>query len=327
MLYGSSVERAATQNLTRDDSLLPGSSDAPDVDAPQPSQAGSARTRQGQDPAKPISPVKERPKVQPGKQALNYLLMGSDSRSSGNAGAGRSDVLILAHLSADRKSAYLISFPRDMWVDIPGYNRAKINAAFAWGGPPLTVRTVEGLTDTRIDHVALIDFDGFIRLTDQLGGVTVYNKYYSKSRGYEFPVGDITIRGDQALAYVRERKQLPQGDLDRAERQRAVLKAILAKTMSPETIANPRKFSRVVGTVASNITVDSGLTDAKLRKTALSLRLTPGEVHLLQAPISGFGTSADGQSIDVVDTPKMNELATALKNDEMADYVKKYPSG
>jgi len=234
---------------------------------------------------------------------------------------------MVMHLSGDRKSAYLISFPRDMYVPIPGHGRDKINAAFAFGGPPLTVRTVEGLVDTRMDHVALIDFEGFINLTDELGGVTVYNKHPSVSQGYEFPVGNVTLRGEQALAYVRERKQLPHGDIDRAERQRVVLQAILAKGLAKETISNPLKFISFVRGVSRYVTVDEQLNDSDLRKTAISLRLKPGDIQSLQAPISGFGTSPNNQSIDIVDQQKLKALAKALKTDRMDAYVDRFPDG
>ena len=135
--------------------------------------------------------------------------MGSDSTVAGNAGHGRSDSLMVMHLAADRKSAYMISFPRDMYVPIPGHGKNKINAAFALGGPSLTVRTLERLLNTRMDHVAVIDYGGFINMTKELGGVTVYNKHASAYQGYKFPVGDVSLRGDQALAYVRERNNLP----------------------------------------------------------------------------------------------------------------------
>ena len=101
----------------------------------------------------------------------------------------------------------------------------------------------------------------------------VYNKYASNSGGYKFPVGNVNLRGEQALAYVRERKQLPHGDLDRAERQRVVLQAILAKGLAKETITNPFKFVNFVRGVSQHVSVDDGLTESKLRKTALSLRL------------------------------------------------------
>ena len=269
---------------------------------------------------------KARPPKSPGT-AVNYVLMGSDSTDVGNAGHGRSDVLMVMHLAADRKSAYMISFPRDMYVPIPGHGKNKINAAFAFGGPALTVRTLEGLLNTRMDHVALIDFEGFINLTEELGGVTVYNKYPSDSGGYKFPVGDVNLRGEQALAYVRERKQLPRGDLDRAERQRAVLQAILAKRLTKETITNPAKFVCFARGVSLNVTVDDQLTENELRKTALSLRLRPKDVRMLQAPISGFGTSPTRQSIDIVDKKKLAQLANSLRNDQMDSYIERYPEG
>src|SRR5829696_6493313 len=89
---------------------------------------------------------------------------------------------------------------------------------------------------------ALIDSEGFINLTDELGGATVHNKYPSVSQAYNFPVGNINLRDEEALAYLRERTELPHGDLDRAERHRVVLHAILAKGLGKETISNPLKF-------------------------------------------------------------------------------------
>src|SRR5829696_3262268 len=298
VLYVVAIDRAVNQNLQHASDHLP--AETPSAgETPRPKRTG---------------------------EAINYVLLGSDSRSTDSAG-GRSDVLMVMHLSGDREGAYMISFPRDMYVSIPGRGKDKINAAFAYGGPPLTVRTLEGMLGIRMDHVALIDFEGFINLTQELGGVTVYNKYPSVSAGYKFPVGNVTVQGEQALAYVRERKQLPHGDLDRAERQRAVLQAILAKGLAKETVSNPLKFVSFVRGVSRHVTVDDQLTDAQPRKTALSLRLTPSDIHMLQAPISGFGTSPTNQSIDVVDQKKLKELAKALETDRMDTYVDKYPKG
>jgi LCP family protein required for cell wall assembly len=302
-LFAAKVDQAVTDNLERRTDILP-------PDAPSEPNA------------------KPRPKKKnAAEDALNYVLLGSDSRSPGNPGAGRSDVLMVLHLAADRKSAYLVSFPRDLYVPIPGRGKNKINAAFALGGPALTVRTLESLLDTRMDHVALIDFDGFVGLTEQLGGVRVYNRHSTVSQGYRFPTGYITVRGEEALAYVRERKQLPNGDLDRAERQRAVLQAILAKGMSRDVMTSPTKFISFAGGVARHVTVDDRMTDGELRKTALSLRMRSGDIKLLQAPITGLGTSPDKQSIVVVDQERLSELASAMQNDAMENYVSKYPAG
>ena len=258
-------------------------------------------------------------------KAINYVLMGSDSPDAGDVRHGRSDSLMVMHLAADRKSAYMISFPRDMYVPIPDHGKNKINAAFALGGPSLTVRTLERLLNTRMDHVAVINYGGFINLIKELGSVTVYNKHFSAYQGYKFPVGNVSLRGDEALAYVRERKNLPCGDIDRTERQRAVLHAILAKGLAKETITNPAKFLDFVRGVSRHITVDDQLTEKELRKTALSLRLRPKDIHMLQAPISGFGTSPTRQSIDIVDEKKLTQLAKALRNDQMDKYLEKYP--
>ena len=106
----------------------------------------------------------------------------------------------------------------------------------------------------------LIDFEGFIQLTEELGGVKVYNKYASVSWGYSFPVGNVNLRGEQALAYVRERRQLSHGDLDRGERQRVVLRAIFAKGLAKETLTNPFKLVNFVRGVTQHVSVDDGLT-------------------------------------------------------------------
>ena len=148
----------------------------------------------------------------------------------------------------------------------------------------------------------LVDFEGFIELTDDLGGVTVINKTAFTSHGFDYPKGKITIKGEQALWFVRERHSLPGGDLDRAENQRNVIKAIVAKGLSAGVISDPAKFTTFIGNVAKHLTVDNSLTDAEIRRTALSLRLSSKDIELMQAPLSGFGT-ADGQSIDVVDRP------------------------
>ena len=297
LLYAATIDRSLTKNLNRGVEL--------------PGDESSLR------------PSKEAQET----GTLNYVLLGSDSRDPGNEGNGRSDTILVVHLNAKRDKAYIISFPRDMYVNIPGQGKNKINAAFAFGGAPLAVRTLEDLTGVRMDHVVLIDFEGFIRLTQDLRGVTVTNKTAFSAHGFDYPEGKITIAGEEALWFVRERKQLPGGDLDRAENQRNVIKAIVQKGLSVQVLSDPGTFINFVGNVAKHVTVDNDLSDAELRRTALSLRLTGKDVELLQAPISGFSTTSDGQSIDVVDTVKMAELARAMKKDKLSEYVKKYPQG
>ena len=298
LLYAATIDRSLTKNLNR----------GVELPSEGPSAAGTPQKAQE-------------------TGALNYVLLGSDSRDPGNESNGRSDTIMLVHLNAKRTKAYIVSFPRDMYVNIPGYGKNKINAAFAFGGPPLAVRTLENLTGVGMDHVVLIDFEGFIRLTDDLHGVTVTNKTAFSSHGFHYAKGKITIAGEQALWFVRERHQLPGGDLARAENQRNVIKAILDKGLSAEVISDPATSINFIANVAKHLTVDNGLSDSEIRRTALSLRLTGKDIALMQAPISGFGTSRDGQSIDLVDAAKMAELSNALKKDKLSEYVKKYPQG
>jgi len=297
LIYAATIDRSLTKNLNRGVEL--------------PTEESSAR------------PTKEAQET----GTLNYVLLGSDSRDPGNEGNGRSDTIMVVHLNAKRTKAYIISFPRDMYVNIPGYGRNKINAAFAFGGAPLAVRTLESLTGVRMDHVVLIDFEGFIKLTEDLRGVTVINKNAFSSHGFHYPKGKITIGGEEALWFVRERKQLPGGDLARAENQRNVIKAIVEKGLSAETISDPATFVTFIGNLARHLTVDNGLTEGEIRRAALSLRLTGEDIELMQAPISGFSTTGDGQSIDVVDKAKMAEMSAALTEDRLSEYLKKYPQG
>ncbi|HET9649586.1 MAG TPA: LCP family protein [Microlunatus sp.] len=294
-IYAASVNRSITQNINRADTL-PGT--------------GTSSTA---------------PSTQPESGTLDYVLLGSDSRSA-DPGEGRSDSIMVVHLDKNRDKAYIISFPRDMYVDIPGYGKNKINAAYSFGGPKLTVETLQNLLGITMDHVVIIDFQGFIDLTKDLGGVTVTNKTAFSSHGYDYPKGKITIAGKEALWFVRERHSLPGGDLDRAANQRNVIKAIVQKALSADVVADPVTFTKFVGNVAKNITVDQTLTDADIRNTALSLRLKSDDIVLLQAPLSGF-MAVNGEDVDVVDEAKLAELSKALKNDTLAAYVKKYPKG
>jgi len=261
---------------------------------------------------------------------VNILLIGSDKRSVSEN--GRSDSFIVLHISADRKNAYLVSFPRDMWVSIPGHGKAKINAAYSWGGSALAVQTIEQLTGARIDHVVTTDFSDFVGLVDVVGGVTVDNPVASSGRdtgtntSYDWPKGPVKLDGAGALIFSRQRYNLPNGDLDRALRQRALLKALALKVASPEVLANPVTLSQVITTVGKYVTVDSQMTDAVIYNLASSMRITGSDhIQMLQAPITGFAVSSDGQDYDVVDVPGVTALGKALETDTMADYVAAHP--
>jgi LCP family protein required for cell wall assembly len=271
-----------------------------------------------------------KPRTGPGADALNYLLIGSDSRSKegpSSVGGERSDTIMVAHVTAKRDKIYLVAFPRDLYVDIPGHGKNKINAAFSFGGTPLLISTLEKLTSTRIDHVAVIDFEGMRQLTTLVGGVTVDNHYASTVPPYSWPKGPVTVKGDEALAYVRQRHGLPGGDLDRVERQQQVVKGILLKGVSKDVATNPGKLLDLMKAGASSLTVDDTLSQGELRSTAVSMRNLRGDdIVFVQAPITGFGRSPAGASIDVLDTARMKALSQALRDDDLPGYLKDNPA-
>jgi len=248
-------------------------------------------------------------------KALNILLVGSDSRTA--VANGRSDVIVLIHITSDRKHAYLVHFPRDLYVDIPGHGKDKINAAYAYGGPQLLVRTLQNLVDVPLDNMAVIGFEGFKEMTDALGGVDVYAEEASTERSVVH-VGVNHLDGDAALAFVRERYELSEGDISRGRRQQAFIKALMLEALSERTLTNPGRFADFVGAGARNLTLDNAFTLTDLRRQALELRgLRGSDIVVITAPMTGFGTSPRGASIDILDEPGMALLSAALRSDKL----------
>lgn len=261
------------------------------------------------------------PKLAVAKDAQNFLVIGSDSRSV-DASGGRSDVIVLVHINNDRSRVDLVHFPRDLYVSVPGHGKDKINAAYAYGGAPLLVRTLQGLVHTPIDHVAIIGFEGFKAMTDAVGGVDVVAEESSTA-----PTGNIVkglnhLNGDQALAFVRERHQLSQGDISRGRRQQAFIKALMLKGLSKDVLLNPVSFASFADAATKNLTVDSAFSMSDMRSEALQMRNLRGrDIYFTTAPFTGFGTSPIGGSIDILDTVKIKQLSDALQKDDMASYT------
>ena len=270
------------------------------------------------------------------KDAVNILLLGSDTRATRDAdedsedfgtlpNGGRSDTMMLVHIPADRENVFVTSVMRDTWLDIPGVGTAKINRAFASGGVPKAVETLEGLFGVRINHVASVDFEGFKGLTDAVGGVTVNNPRGFKQsivNGMYFPEGVQTLDGEQALAFVRERKSFPGSDYERVKNQQLFVKALLGQLMSKETLTNPGKVSEVVSQIAPFIAVDETLDSGKVASYASSmLNLRSSDMEFFTLPNKGPGRSADGQSIVIPDMEVIEKFGKALQEDKMAEFV------
>lgn len=257
--------------------------------------------------------------VQPAGTGTNYLIIGNDAGPD-RVGA-RSDVMVLVHVPADHSQVTLIHFPRDLYVSIPGKGKNKLNAAYAFGGGPLLVKTMQNMLGIRVDHVAMLGFEGFKAMTDAVGGVDVDVEEPSKDDGYDFNVGTMHMTGDMALAFVRERKQLSEGDISRGRRQLAFIKALMLKTLDKDVLLNPVRLSEFIDAATKNLTVDQKLDVGTMRSEALAMRdLRGNDIRFITAPFTGFGMTAQGASIDIVDEVKMADLGEAIRTDSLNSY-------
>lgn len=267
---------------------------------------------------------------------LNYLLVGSDRRGSETGGDQRSDTIIVAHVAPGLDQAYLVSVPRDLLVAIPasantGYPGGpdKINAAFQYGGggeggTRLLSATLSQLTGIRFDGAALIDFAGFQRVIDLLGGVRmcVQTPVRSIHTGTVFERGCQEMTGAQALDYARQRYDLPGGDYDRQRHQQQLLRAILAKATDSRVLSNPVKVDRLIRAVGSSFTVDTN--GVPLQDLVLALRDMPRDaVRGIQLPSHPY--EADGLSYVRLD-PAAGDLFQSLTGSAVDDWARANPS-
>lgn len=262
---------------------------------------------------------------------VNLLLLGTDSRTSAGhqwvAGGQRTDAIMLAHVSGDRRSVHVMSIPRDSWVDIPGHGTHKINAAFSFGGPSLAVATIEQLTGVRIDHVAIADFTTFSRITDALGGVELTLTAPLAVGERVLEPGTHRLDGEAARAYTQQRYGLPGGDLTRVQRHQAWLRAVGQSLLSEDVLSSPAAALEVLETVTNGLAVDETFSVTDMAGLAYSLRhLRAGDVTFLTAPVAGLGRSPDGrQSIVELDEARFAAVARAFAQDDVADYLRLNP--
>lgn len=263
---------------------------------------------------------------------LNILLLGSDTREGANSSIGGdtpglSDTTILLHLSADRDRAYGVSLPRDAMVERPDCltesgntdpgGLSMFNAAYAVGGPGCTQRTVEQLTDIRIDHFVVVDFAGFKHMVDALGGVTVCvpEEVNDDVGNIYLPAGTYEASGDQALDYVRVRHGISSnGDIGRMRRQQAFLAAMANEAISAGTLANPVKLYSFLDAATKSLTTDPELANLKdLASLAGQLRgIGLDNIQFLTVPFEWW----DQDPNRVVWSPDADQLWDRLRADK-----------
>jgi LCP family protein required for cell wall assembly len=267
--------------------------DSVGVIPPAPSSSGSA-------PTPDFGPCVD--------NVCNYLILGSDSRSGLTAdeqdqfgtdedigGSNRSDVIMLVHTDPALEKAIVLSFPRDLWVNIPGRGFDKINSAFSGGleggGAQLVAKTVEDLSGLKINAELYVDLAGFQGIVEALGGVTmcIPAPMTDPLTGLDVQAGCQTLDGYQALAYVRTRHQpcdvIP--DFARISRQQQFLRAVLNRLLSPSEIA---KAPSLIRPVASNLVATKGFDLADIIYLVKQLEgISTGAVEFRAVPaVGGF---------------------------------------
>ena len=271
------------------------------------------------------------------RDAIQILIMGTDTRSGKDAsygseddssGYGNSDVMILMNLSADRKRVSMVSFPRDLMVPFPGCKDAKtgqifpaqkaiqLNSALSMAGPGCTVETINKFTGLTIDHFMMADFTAVKDLTTALGGVDVCVDLpvVDQASGLNLPAGTSSISGDQALAFLRTRHAFGDGsDLDRIQSQQAFLASMTRKIKSEGTLANVPKLLQIADIVTSNLTVDQGLSNAPAL-IAMANRLKDvdlAKVAFVTVPNEAYALDPNRVQLK----PEANQLFAALQAD------------
>lgn len=287
----------------------------------------------------PFKDMKNRPEAGHG---MNVLLVGTDGRDRiteaerrkyrlGGAPCHCTDTIMIVHISEDRERASVVSLPRDSYAEAPahtdqttgkqhGAHPIKINAAYAEGGPQLTVRTVESMTHVKIDHYLEVDFTSFMKTVDELGGVEICTVKPLKDSytGLDLPAGSHRLNGGQALQYVRSRHIDGASDLGRMQRQQRFLAALISRATSSGVLLNPMKFRDVTRAVLGSVRADKGFGTDELLDLGRAMRdFSPSSSEFTTVPIGQMGYAVKGVGSTLKwDPAKSTKLFQALRDDK-----------
>lgn len=287
----------------------------------------------------PFKDMKNRPQAGHG---MNVLVVGTDGRDRitaeekqkyrlGGAPCHCTDTVMLVHISEDRERASVVSLPRDSYAEMPEHtdlnsgrkHRAhpvKLNAAYAEGGPSLTVRTVESMTGVKIDHYLEVDFTSFMRTVDAVGGVQICTTRSLKDSytGLDLSPGTHELDGGQALQYVRSRHIDGAADIGRMQRQQRFLAALIERTTDGGVLLNPVRFREVATTMLSSVRADEDFGTDQLLALAKAMRgFTPASSEFVSVPIGDMSFPVKGIGSTVKwDAAKAQKLFQAVRDDQ-----------
>jgi len=272
----------------------------------------------------------------PSSGPLNILVAGLDERAGltrlqqarlhvgPNAGELDTDTLMLVHVPADHRYVQVVSLPRDTWVNIPGHGMNKINAALDLGGPQLMVQTVEQATGLTINDYVEVNFLGFVKVIDALGGVDICLPYAvdDPDSGLDISAGMHHVDGITALEFARDRHSFPASDLARIQDQQQLISSALTEAISSGVLANPVRLEDFLSATSAAIRVDDGFNVVSL---ADELRgLSPSDVTFTTVPLSNTAYQTPSGEEAVLWN---NSAAAALFNDLKTDQPPPAPAG
>ncbi|EGX56126.1 hypothetical protein SZN_29410 [Streptomyces zinciresistens K42] len=281
----------------------------------------------------PFKDMKNRPEAGNG---MNLLLVGTDGRDRiteeerrryrlGGAPCHCTDTIMIVHISEDRERASVVSLPRDSYAEVPARrgrpaHPVKLNAAYAEGGPNLTVRTVERMTRVKIDHYLEVDFTSFMKTVDVLGGVRICTAKPLKDSytGLDLPAGTHRLMGGQALQFVRSRHLGGDADLGRVQRQQRFLAALITRATSSGILLNPMRFRDVTRAVLGSVRADKGFGTGELLDLGRAMRtFSPSSSEFTTVPIGRLNYPVKGLGSTVKwDADRAERLFAALREDK-----------
>lgn len=261
---------------------------------------------------------------------FNLLLLGVDPRQ-GESDPARSDTVIVIHVPASHDHAYLVSIPRDTLVEVPGVGRTKLSDAHAYGGDDLIVKIVSEMTGARIDGTVVVTFEGLVKLTDAVGGVDLClpRAVRSSHTRHVFNAGCSRYTGAQSLDLLRQRFNLPYGDLDRIANCQEYLRALLERLTGTGVLANPARANEVLKAASGAVRLDLGPVGFG-GAVSLARRLRASDVTGISTATYAYaeGTIVTdenaGQGFDPM-TPLTTELFAALRSDTLANWATEHP--
>jgi LCP family protein required for cell wall assembly len=236
----------------------------------------------------------------------------------------QSSLITLIHLDADQKTGAVISLPANLLVHIPGHGNKELGDASAIGGPSLLIKTIEGLTDVRIDHYSVLSFAGTLRVISALGGVDVVVPQAVTNEGHAFQQGTNHLIGHSVLAYAR---QTGVSEIGRELLQQNLIRAILTKIAHKDLFSSATGDLRLVRALAGAISVDSNLSNSQLESLALRLgKLGAGAGTFVDAPIRHGSATSGGDKPVHLKPALAAKLWKAIRTDGVVNFAHVHPS-